>query len=80
MELNNKNLESLLLKAEQDPEIMEIVRNLIRWSQMASEEDVTLAELAALCTVGWQIGKDPQLQAMIEYMFKISQMGIGPEH
>ena len=56
MEIQNKNLESLLIKAEADPEIMEIMRNLVRWCQMASEAGITLPELAAVGTVGWQIG------------------------
>tara|TARA_R110002074_G_scaffold206913_2_gene375386 strand:+ start:4520 stop:4762 length:243 start_codon:yes stop_codon:yes gene_type:complete len=80
MEIQNKNLETLLVKAEADPEIMEIMRNLVRWCQIASEAGITLQELAAVGTVGWQIGQDPQLQAMIEYLFKMSEMGITTEH
>tara|TARA_R100001082_G_scaffold107079_1_gene80586 strand:+ start:802 stop:1044 length:243 start_codon:yes stop_codon:yes gene_type:complete len=80
MEIKNKNLESFLLKAEADPEIMEIMRNLVRWCQTASEAGVTLEELAALGTVGWQIGQDPQLQAMIEYLFEMSKLGLTTEH
>ena len=55
MEIQNKNLETLLVKAEADPEIMEIMRNLVRWCQIASEAGITLQELAAVGTVGWQI-------------------------
>ena len=80
MEIQNKNLESFMLKAEEDPEIMEIMRNLVRWCQAASEAGITLEELAALGTIGWQIGQDPQLQAMIEYLFQMSKMGITTEH
>ena len=37
MELQNKNLEAFLIKAEKDPKLMELMRNLIRICQEASE-------------------------------------------
>ena len=79
MQLNNKNLESFLIKAESDPELMEILRLIISGCHQASEKGVTLQEVAAAGTVGWSIGQDPQLQAMIEYMFQISNLGLGPK-
>jgi len=80
MELQNKNLEAFLIRAEADPAIMELMRNLIRICQEASELGIPLEEVAAVGTVGWTIGKDPKLQAMIEYMFEMSKMGQITEH
>ena len=80
MELQNKNLEAFLIKAEADPKLMELMRNLIRICQEASELGIPLEEVAAVGTVGWTIGKDPKLQAMIEYMFEMSKMGQITEH
>ena len=80
MELQNKNLEAFLVKAERDPAIMELMRNLIRICQEASELGIPLDEVAAVGTVGWTIGQDPQLQAMIEYMFEMSKMKQMSEH
>ncbi len=80
IELQNKNLESFLVKAENDPAIMELMRNLIRICQEASELGIPLEEVAAVGTVGWTIGKDPKLQAMIEYMFAVSKLGPQTEH
>jgi hypothetical protein len=80
MELQNKNLEAFLIKAEKDPKLMELMRNLIRICQEASELGIPLEEVAAVGTVGWTIGKDPKLQAMIEYMFEMSKMGQITEH
>jgi len=80
MELQNKNLEAFLIKAEADPKLMELMRNLIRICQEASELGIPLEEVAAVGTVGWTIGKDPKLQAMIEYMFEMSKIGQITEH
>ena len=80
MELQNKNLEAFLIRAEADPAIMELMRNLIRICQEASELGIPLEEVAAVGTVGWTIGKDPKLQAMIEYMFEMSKIGQITEH
>jgi Na+/H+-dicarboxylate symporter len=80
MELQNKNLEAFLARAENDPAVMELLRNLIRICQEASEMGIPLAEIAAAGTVGWTIGQDPKLQAMIEYLFEISKIKQITEH
>ncbi len=80
MDLQNKNLESILKKAENDPELMEIVKGIVYFCQAASLKDIPLEEVAAVGTVGWTIGKDPKLQQLLEHMIKIGQLGIGPEH
>jgi hypothetical protein len=80
MEIKNKKLEAFLIKAEADPKLMEILKGILYYCQAASENDIPLDEVAAVGTVGWHIGQDPELQKAIEYMIKISQMGLGPEH
>tara|TARA_Y100001963_G_C6652818_1_gene386579 strand:- start:534 stop:776 length:243 start_codon:yes stop_codon:yes gene_type:complete len=80
MDIKNKKLESFLLKAEADPELMEVLKGILYWCQTASEKGIPLEEVAAVGTVGWAIGQDPKLKEMIEYMIKMNQMGIGPEH
>tara|TARA_B100001094_G_scaffold330656_1_gene396439 strand:+ start:1299 stop:1541 length:243 start_codon:yes stop_codon:yes gene_type:complete len=79
MELQNKKLESFLDKAEKDPELMESLRMIISGCHQASEKGVTLEEVAAAGTMGWTIGADPQLAAMVEYMFELSKLGISPK-
>lgn len=76
MDLKNKKLEAFLLKAEQDPELMEILKGLIYYCQAASVKGVPLEEVAAAGTVGWTIGQDPKLMEMLEYMIKIDQLGL----
>jgi hypothetical protein len=79
MKLNDKHLESFLAKAEADPQIMEIMKAIIYWCQTASAADISLEEVAAVGTVGWQIAKDPKLQELLEYIIKMNEMGLGPE-
>lgn len=79
MELKNKKLEEFLAKAEKDPELMEALRMIISGCHQASEKGVTLEEVASAGTLGWTIGNDPQLAAMVEYMFELSKMGLGPK-
>jgi hypothetical protein len=80
MDLKNKKLESFLLKAEADPELMEILKGILYYCQAASEKGIPLEEIAAVGTVGYTIGRDPQLKKALEYMIKISDLGLGPEH
>ncbi len=79
MELNNKKLESFLLKAEQDPELMEILKGIVYYCQAASVKDIPLEEVAAAGTIGWTIGQDPKLLEMLKHMIKIDQMGLRPD-
>ena len=80
MELKNDKLESFLIKAESDPELMEILKGIVYFCQAASEKGIPLEEVAAVGTVGWTIGRDPKLKEMLKHMIKIGEMGLGPEH
>jgi len=78
MKLNDKNLESFLVKAEEDPKIMEIMKGIIYWCSAAGEAEISLEEVAAVGTVGFQLSQDPQLKAFMEYIIKMNSMGIKP--
>tara|TARA_R110002110_G_scaffold112353_5_gene279403 strand:+ start:4052 stop:4297 length:246 start_codon:yes stop_codon:yes gene_type:complete len=81
MELNDKNLESFLLKAEADPAVMEIMKGIMYWCQAASEAGISLQEIASVGTVGYQLAQDESLKAFFEYVVKMNSMGIKPvEH
>tara|TARA_Y100000593_G_scaffold93747_1_gene189871 strand:- start:10985 stop:11230 length:246 start_codon:yes stop_codon:yes gene_type:complete len=81
MKLNDKNLESFMQKAEEDPAIMEMMKGIMYWCQAASEAGISLAEVAAVGTVGWQIAQDEELKVFFEYLVKLNQLGITPvEH
>ena len=80
MELKNKNLENFLKKAEENPELMEVLKGIVFYFQAASEMNIPLQEVAAAGTVGWTIGQDPKLKEMLKHLIKIGEMGLGPEH
>jgi hypothetical protein len=78
MKLNDKNLESFLQKAEEDPQIMEIMKGIMYWCQAAGEAGISLNEVAAVGTVGFQISQDESMKALLEYIIKMKSMGIKP--
>lgn len=78
MKLNDKNLESFLMKAESDPAIMEIMKGIIYWTSAAGEANISIEEVAAVGTVGYQLSQDPQLKAFMEYIIKMNSLGIKP--
>lgn len=81
MKLNDKNLESFLLKAEANPEIMQIMRGIMYWCQEAAAYGLSLQEIAAVGTVGYQIEKNDELKVFFEYLMKLNELGITPaEH
>ena len=81
MKLNDKNLESFMTKAENDPEIMEIMKGIIYWCCAAGENGISLQEIASVGTVGFQISQDESLKTFLEYLIKIKSQGINPvEH
>ena len=80
MNLHNKDLENFLKKAEEDPQLMEILKGIVYYCQVASEMGISIEEIAAAGTTGYSIGKDPKLKEMLKHLIKISEMGLGTEH
>jgi hypothetical protein len=80
MKLENKNLEKFLKKAEEDPQLMEVLKGIVYYCQAASEMGVSIEEIAAAGTTGYTIGRDPKLKEMLQHLIKMSEMGLGTEH
>ena len=80
MNLKNKNLEKFLKKAEEDPQLMEVLKGIVYYCQVASEMGISIEEIAAAGTTGYTIGQDPKLKEMLKHLIKMSEMGLGPEH
>lgn len=81
MDIKDKNLESFLIKAEADPKIMEIMRGILRYTREAGQAGLSIEEVAAVGTVGYQLSKDESLKAFFEYMMTLNSIGIKPtEH
>ena len=80
MKLENKNLENFLKKAEEDPQLMEILKGIVYYCQAASEMGISIEEIAAAGTTGYTIGQEPKLKEMLKHLIKMSEMGLGTEH
>jgi hypothetical protein len=48
------------------------------WCQAAGEAGISLNEVAAVGTVGFQISQDESMKALLEYIIKMKSMGIKP--
>ena len=68
------------MKAEADPEVMEVLKGIVYYCQAASEMGISIEEVAAAGTTGWTIGQDPKLKEMLKHLIKIDELGLGPEH
>ena len=73
---DDKVMDKVLKKCRENPEYLEAFEEFMHWSQMAPQVDMTLEEMASICTMGFAIGQDPSLQEMITNMMKISQLGL----
>jgi hypothetical protein len=79
MEIKDKKLESFLKKAEADPNIMDALKGIVYYCQYASEMGIPLEEIAAAGTVGYTIGKDPQLKEVLKHLIAINQLGLSKD-
>ena len=75
-DLDNELLEDLMKRAENDKsgKLMQMIQILIEDSATAAHMDISLKELAAVCTAGHFLGKNPDYLKAIEYL-----MGRGME-
>jgi len=81
MKLGDKNLESFLIKAEADPEVMQIMKGIMYWCQEAASHGISLQEIASVGTVGYQLENDESIKEFFKYLLKMNEMGIKPvEH
>ncbi len=63
-------LEMLLqrLEKENNQELNSIVNDLILTSKKAGSSGFTLKEIASLCTMGFIVSQDPELQSFVTYL------------
>ena len=60
---------------------MHIMKGIIYWCQEAASRGISLKEIAAVGTVGYQLESDESFKAFFEYLMKLNEMGITPaEH
>tara|TARA_R110000824_G_scaffold94887_1_gene228581 strand:- start:490 stop:741 length:252 start_codon:yes stop_codon:yes gene_type:complete len=63
-------MDALLLRLEKNPnpESVSIVNDLILLSKKASDLGFTMPEIASLCTMGFFVSQEPELQSLLNFM------------
>ena len=63
-------MEILLQKLENDdnPELKDLINTLIMGSRKAGQMGLSMKEVASVCTLGWVVSQQPELESLLEYM------------
>jgi len=71
----NKNfdfttMEALLqkLEKEKNPELNNLLNTLIMGSRKAGQLGLSMKELASICTLGWVVSQQPELESLLQYL------------
>ena len=60
------------LAEDQTGELRKLVGDIIDKCKQASKLGVPLDELATFCTMGWQMGSDPSIEKMLDFLMSTS--------
>ena len=64
-------MELLLAKIEKDPDNMElkaVINDLIMGARKAGHLGLTMKEVASVCTLGWVVSQQPELESLLQYL------------
>ena len=64
-------MEALLQKIDNDPENIElkkVVNDLIMGARKAGYLGLTMKEVASVCTLGWVVSQQPELESLLQYL------------
>tara|TARA_R110002051_G_scaffold179646_1_gene249382 strand:+ start:126 stop:380 length:255 start_codon:yes stop_codon:yes gene_type:complete len=63
-------MELLLQRIEKDnnPELKVLINDLIMGSRKAGHLGLTMKELASICTLGWVVSQQPELESLLQYL------------
>ena len=63
-------MEELLLKIEKsdDLELKNLINTLILSSRKAGHLGLTMKEVASVCTLGWVVSQQPELESLMQYL------------
>jgi len=63
-------MELLLQKIEQDnnPELKALINSMIMSSRKAGHLGLTMKEVASVCTLGWVVSQQPELESLLQYL------------
>ena len=63
-------MEALLqrLEREKNPELNSLLNSLIMSSRKAGQLGLSMKELASICTLGWVVSQEPELESLLQYL------------
>jgi len=63
-------METLLqrIEKENNPELNSLVNTLIMSSRKAGHLGLTMKEVASVCTLGWVVSQQPELESLLQYL------------
>lgn len=61
------------IEAQDNPELNEMVNQLIMMSKRAGELGFTMKEIASLCTMGFIVSQEPELQSLVDFLLTRAQ-------
>ena len=63
-------MELLLAKIEKDdnPELKVVINDLIMGARKAGHLGLTMKEVASVCTLGWVVSQQPELESLMQYL------------
>ncbi len=56
------------LETEDNPELKAVVNELIMGCRKAGSLGLTMKEVASVCTLGWVVSQQPELESLMQYM------------
>jgi hypothetical protein len=64
-------MEAILQKVEEDPDNVElkaVINDLIMGSRKAGHLGLSMKEVASVCTLGWVVSQQPELESLLQYL------------
>jgi hypothetical protein len=63
-------MEALLqrIEKENNPELNKLVNTLIMSSRKAGHLGLTMKDVASVCTLGWVVSQQPELESLLQYL------------
>jgi hypothetical protein len=56
------------IEKSNDPVLKDLINTLILSSRKAGEIGLSMKEVASVCTIGWVVSQQPELQSLVEYL------------
>ena len=60
------------LENEDNPELKAIVSELIIGRRKTAHLGLSMKEVASICTLGWVVSQQPELESLLQYMLSIT--------